>query len=160
MNFMLNLTPQEQDVLAEIIRLDDEYEALPIDKRAKFILSTEMRKEMRLNLKIEEKQFNIILGKLKKKTMFNTPLLDDKGILHPELKFKPDSDGFKIEVNLVMTTPKAETQQPIVEEQKQEVIIPIPSTIPTPPTEYKYDASKAPILEEEDFDFQIATPND
>jgi len=34
---MLNITPQERDVLAEIIRLNNEYSALPLEKRAKFI---------------------------------------------------------------------------------------------------------------------------
>lgn len=157
MNFLLNLTPQEQDVLAEIIRLDDEYEPLPIEKRAKFILSTEMRKEMRLNLKIEEKQFNILLGKLKKKTLFGTPLLDDRGVLHSELKFKPDSDGFKFEVNFVMTTSKEVTLPPIT---TTPVNNPNLNTPTTPPDVYKYDAAKAPILEEETFEFSLTPPND
>lgn len=164
MNFLLNLTPQEQDVLAEIIRLDDEYEVLSVDKRAKFILSTEMRKEMRLKIGVGEKQFNILLGKLKKKTLFGTPLLDDKGVLHPELKFKPDSDGFKFEVNFVMTavkpvqeslmTPKdlgPVTTEKVIEELQK---------LNTPPQEYKYDAAKAPIIEEETFEFSLTPPND
>jgi len=37
LNFMLELTPQEREVLSELIRLNQEYEALPEDKRAKFI---------------------------------------------------------------------------------------------------------------------------
>jgi len=110
MNFMLNLTPQERDVLAEIIRLDNEYAALPEEKRAKFILSTDMRKEMRELVKIEEKQFNVIISRLKKKLLFNKPLIDDNNLLHQELRYKPDQDGFRIEVNLVMTeTPSIPT---------------------------------------------------
>ena len=57
LNFMLELTPQEREVLSELIRLNQEYEALPEDKRAKFILSTDMRKEIRELLEIEEKHF-------------------------------------------------------------------------------------------------------
>ena len=47
---MLNLTPQERNVLAELVSLNNEYEALPEDKRAKFILSTDVRKEIREDL--------------------------------------------------------------------------------------------------------------
>ena len=77
MNFMLNLTPQERNVLAELVSLNNEYEALPEDKRAKFILSTDVRKEIREDLDIQEKQFNVIISKLRKKTMFGKPLIND-----------------------------------------------------------------------------------
>lgn len=174
MNFMLNLTPQERDVLAEVIKLDNEYEALPAEKRGKFILSTDMRKEIRENLNIEEKQFNVILSRLKspKKSFMGKTLIDDNNIIHPELKFKPDNDGFKFEVNFVMTAiaPKPFTQQldeQIIENhaQEQEFIeeqiwtAPVAEPITTP-TEYKYDAAKAPVLEEEDFGISIAPPNE
>jgi hypothetical protein len=174
MNFMLNLTPQERDILAELIRLDNEYEALPQDKRAKFILSTDMRKEIRELLNMEEKQFNVILSRLKsdKKSFMGKTLIDDNNIIHPELKFKPDNDGFKFEVNFVMTAiaPKPFTQQldeQIMENhaQEQEFIEEQIWTSPvaeptTTPTEYKYDAAKAPVLEEEDFGISIAPPNE
>jgi len=174
MNFMLNLTPQERDVLAEVIKLDNEYEALPAEKRGKFILSTDMRKEIRENLNIEEKQFNVILSRLKspKKSFMGKALIDDNNIIHPELKFKPDNDGFKFEVNFVMTaiTPKPFTQQldeEIMEKhtEEQEFIeeaiwtAPIPEPT-TAPTEYKHDAAKAPVLEEEDWDISITPPNE
>ena len=55
LNFMLELTPQEREVLSELVKLNHEYEALPKEKRAKFILSTDMRKETRETLEIEEK---------------------------------------------------------------------------------------------------------
>lgn len=163
MNFMLNLTPQERDVLAELIRLDNEYEALPQDKRAKFILSTDMRKEIREELNIEEKQFNVIISRLKKKMFFNKTILDDNNIIHPELKFKPDHDGFKIEVNLVMTAVQNKpiqdntfVEEPVEEINTQE----IETFTETIPTEYKHDASKAPVIEQEEFDFTISLPNE
>ena len=174
MNFMLNLTPQERDVLAEVIKLDNEYEALPAEKRGKFILSTDMRKEIRENLNIEEKQFNVILSRLKspKKSFMGKALIDDNNIIHPELKFKPDNDGFKFEVNFVMTaiTPKPFTQQldeEIMEKNQEEQAqieeaiwtAPIPEPTTTP-TEYKHDAAKAPVLEEEDWDISITPPNE
>jgi hypothetical protein len=162
MNFMLNITPQERDVLAEIIRLNNEYSALPEDKRAKFILSKDMRKEIRELVKIEEKQFNVIISRLKKKLLFNKPLLDDNNFLHPELCYLPDSDGFKIEVNLVMTAvkpsniPLQEPQEP----QEPEENLTSTTTDTVPPVEYKYDASKAPVLEEEEFDIEINLPDE
>jgi hypothetical protein len=175
MNFMLNLTPQERDVLAEVIKLDNEYEALPPEKRGKFILSTDMRKEIREGLNIEEKQFNVILSRLKspKKSFMGKALIDDNNIIHPELKFKPDQDGFKFEVNFVMTvvsTPvkqfTEELEDQMIEQRQEEANFVeeklwTPATEPiTTPTEYKYDASKAPVIEEEDFNISIAPPND
>lgn len=169
MNFMLNLTPQERDVLAELIRLDNEYSALPEDKRAKFILSTDMRKEIRDLVKIEEKQFNVIISRLKKKLLFNKPLIDDNNLLHSELRYKPDEDGFRIEVNLVMTstpttvaTPSpTEAPEAVEEPQFEENIVwDNEPTNQVPPTEYKHDASKAPVIEEETFDFTIAPPDE
>lgn len=162
MNFMLNITPQERDVLAEIIRLNNEYSALPLEKRAKFILSKDMRKEIRELVKIEEKQFNVIISRLKKKLLFNKPLLDDNNFLHPELCYLPDSDGFKIEVNLVMTNAKPNIISPLVVEELQEPQESIDTTtiIPEPPVEYKHDASKAPVLEEEEFDIEINLPDE
>jgi hypothetical protein len=176
MNFMLNLTPQERDVLAEVIKLDNEYEALPPEKRGKFILSTDMRKEIRDSLNIEEKQFNVILSRLKspKKSFMGKPLIDDNNIIHSELKFKPDQDGFKFEVNFVMTTlstpaPVAkqfteELEEEMVEQRQEEanfVEEQLWASEPiTAPTEYKYDAAKAPVLEEEEFNISITPPNE
>jgi len=149
MNFMLNLTPQERDVLAELVSLNNEYEALPEDKRAKFILSTDVRKEIREDLDIPEKQFNVIISKLRKKTMFGKPLINENNVLHSELQFKPDNDGFRIEVNLVMTTTiKKEEVKKEVKEEK------------LPPKEYKHDATKAPVIEEKEFDFTIDIPDE
>tara|TARA_B100000927_G_scaffold278670_1_gene261563 strand:- start:457 stop:897 length:441 start_codon:yes stop_codon:yes gene_type:complete len=146
---MLNLTPQERDVLAELVSLNNEYEALPEDKRAKFILSTDVRKEIREDLDIPEKQFNVIISKLRKKTMFGKPLINENNVLHSELQFKPDNDGFRIEVNLVMTT--TIKKEEVKEEVKEEKL---------PPKEYKHDATKAPVIEEKEFDFTIDIPDE
>jgi hypothetical protein len=176
MNFMLNLTPQERDVLGELIRLDNEYEALPDEKRAKFILSTDMRKEIRDSLNIEEKQFNVILSRLKsdKKSFMGKPLLSDQNVIHPQLRFKPDQDGFQFEVNLIMTTipPTAdkpaqtfneELDQQIMERHSEETAF-ITKELDSAMEHAKaavnaindIDASKAPIIEEEQFDFTIS----
>jgi hypothetical protein len=167
MNFLLDLTPQERGVLAEIIRLDNEYSMLPKDKRAKFILSTEIRKEIRDNVDLKEKQFNVVLSRLKTKTFFGKLILDDNNYIHPDLSFKPDSDGFKFEVNFVMTAAKPKTftealGQEMVNTQAQAVEEFVMSGTPAePPAEYKHDASKALVIEEEDFGIEILpTTND
>lgn len=182
MNFMLNLTPQERDVLAELIRLDNEYEALPPDKRAKFILSTDMRKEIRDTLNIEEKQFNVILSRLKsdKKSFMGKPLLGENNIIHPQLQFKHDQDGFQFEVNFIMTTiptntkkfteeldegimEKNQEEREYIEEQIWSAPVHDPAMEHAKATinaEKDIDASKAPILEEENFEFTINAPND
>lgn len=160
MNFMLNLTPQERDILAEIIRLDNEYSGLPEEKRAKFILSTDMRKEIRELVKIEEKQFNVIISRLKKKLLFNKPLINDNNLLHQELRYKPDEDGFKIEVNLVMTNTTPVVSKDIQEEVQEEIIQEDSPEEPTNYTEYKHDASKAPVIIEEEYDIEINIPDE
>lgn len=177
MNFMLNLTPQERDVLAELIKLDNEYEALPPDKRAKFILSTDMRKEIREKLSIEEKQFNVILSRLKnpKKSFMGKALIDENNIIHPELKFKPDQDGFKFEVNFVntITIPKPsktfteELDENIIEKHKEETQV-LTQQLDIVMEHAKaavnatrdIDASKAPVIIEEDFDITINLPDE
>lgn len=172
MNFMLNITPQERDVLAELIRLDNEYAALPQDKRGKFILSTDMRKEIREELEIEEKQFNVIISRLKKKLLFNKPLLGDDNSIHQELLFKPDEQGFRIEVNFVntITPPKTfteEVDEEIIERHREETRV-VNQQMDMAMEHAKaavnasrdIDASKAPVLEEEEFDISINLPDE
>lgn len=177
MNFMLNLTPQERDVLAELIRLDNEYEALPQDKRAKFILSTDMRKEIREKLSIEEKQFNVILSRLKnpKKSFMGKPLINDNNIIHPELKFKPDDQGFRFEVNFVntITNPRPsktfneELDEQIMEKHEEgtqfvtkELDMAMEHAKAAVNASKDIDASKAPVIIEEDFDITINLPDE
>jgi hypothetical protein len=162
--FMLNITSQERDILAELIKLDNEYEVLPPDKRGKFILSTDMRKEIQKKLDIKEKQFNVLIHKLKndpKKYFLGKPLIDENNLIHPELKWKPDSEGFSIEINFVMTAlPKIQEVKKVEVEENDS---PLPSSTTTdlkPPVEYQHDASKAPVIEEETFDFTITVPNE
>ena len=175
MNFMLNITPQERNVLAELIKLDHEYIALPQDKRGKFILSTDMRKEIRDSLQIEEKQFNVIISRLKKKLVMGRPLLGDDNSIHPELLFNPDEEGFRIEVNFVntITTPtpsKTFTEnldEQIIEQHREETQV-LTQQLDMAMEHAKaavnaskdIDASKAPVLEEEDFGITINLPDE
>ncbi len=173
MNFMLNITPQERDVLAELIRLDNEYAALPQDKRGKFILSTDMRKEIREELSIEEKQFNVIISRLKKKLLFNKPLLSENNAIHQELLFNPDEEGFRIEVNFVntITPPKPFTEEldeQIIEKDTEFITQQLDKTHDIIMEHAKaavnaskdIDASKVAVMEEEDFDISIDMPNE
>jgi hypothetical protein len=176
MNFMLNLTPQERDVLAELIKLDNEYEALPPDKRARFILSTDMRKEIREKLSVEEKQFNVILSRLKspKKSFMGKALIDENNIIHPELKFKPDQEGFRFEVNFVntITAPKPKTFTEELEEEiigghkeetkfvTQQLDMAMEHAKAAVNATRDIDASKAPVIIEEDFDITINLPDE
>lgn len=175
MNFMLNITPQERNVLAELIRLDHEYQALPQDKRGKFILSTDMRKEIREELKIEEKQFNVIISRLKKKLVMGKALLGEDNSIHPELLFQPDHEGFRIEVNFVNTI-TAPTQPKTFNEELNEQIIEKHNKETEQITQQldmamehakaavnasrDIDASKAPVLEEEDFGITLTLPDE
>lgn len=175
MNFMLNITPQERNVLAELIRLDHEYQALPQDKRGKFILSTDMRKEIREELKIEEKQFNVIISRLKKKLVMGKALLGEDNSIHPELLFQPDHEGFRIEVNFVNTI-TAPTPSKTFNEELDEQIVNIHQEETEQITQKldmamehakaavnasrDIDASKAPVIEEEDFGITLTLPDE
>jgi|TARA_R100001443_G_scaffold116135_1_gene135751 hypothetical protein len=115
MNFLMGATPQERDVIAELVVLNREYEALPVDKRAKFILSTDMRKEIREKLDIEEKQFNGLISRLKKIQYMGRPVLSSDGVLNAGLIFEPDSDGLEIQIKMSMS------KQPLHRPEKKEI---------------------------------------
>jgi hypothetical protein len=161
MNFILKITTQELEVLAEIIKLNNEYEALPNPKRAKFILSTDMRKEMREYLEIEEKQFNGVIFKLKSKMYLGSTILDTDGVLNKNLVFKPSSDGFKIEVNLIRTDVSTPAVESIVSKEEPLTNTPIIPVIENLATEEKdfHDMSKVAPMEDYDIDFTIDEPS-
>ena len=120
LNFMLNLSDQERGVLAQIIKLNNDYETLSPDKRAKFILSTDMRKEMCEELDISIAHFAVVLSSIKKKTFLGThQILDDKNVIHPYLMFKPDEEGFRIEVDFN----KVEEEEEVIEPPKKQVVV-------------------------------------
>ena len=135
LNFSINASPQEREVLAEIIQLNNEYEALPAKQRAKFILSTDMRKEMRTKLEIKELQFNTLISRIKQKTIFGQPIFDDNGILNEFLAVKPDNEGIQIEINLVNAIAKPEATK--------EVVVPKQTRAEEPQTEVKKLAKDA-----------------
>lgn len=126
MNFLIGATPQERQVISELIRLNNDYEALDDpEKRAKFILSTEMRREMRNRLDMKEKQFNTIIARLKKIKTFNgKTVLDTNGVLNPALIYKPSKDGYEIMLRIKNTEkPKSTTKEnkPNDEENEEKI---------------------------------------
>ena len=100
-NFAMDLSQQERRVLAKIIKLNHEYEALPVEQRVKFIMSTDMRKEMRTELSMSEANFNNIVSRLKKKTFFASPILSEDNLINSGLMIKTDSEGINISIELV-----------------------------------------------------------
>ena len=136
MNFIFDATEQERSVVSELIKLNNEYEALEEKKRAKFILSTDMRKEMRKNLDINEKQFNILISRLKKKKLFNETFISKDGVLNPNLLFKADEEGYEILIRLK----KRKEQKKKAEK---------PSKKETKPVENKSSDKEASITKEE-----------
>ena len=136
LNFMLNLSDQERGVLAQIIKLNNEYESLSPDKRAKFILSTDMRKEMCDELDISIAHFAVVLSGIKKKKFLGIhQILDDNNVIHPYLMFKPDEEGFRIEVdfNKVEESLEQETTQEVnesINNKPEENVIPEKKELP------------------------------
>lgn len=152
LKFISNLSDQENDTLAQLIKLNYEYMALPEDRRAKFLLSTEMRKEMRTHANIEEKQFNGLIARLKKKNFMGSPILSEEGILNPNLFFKPDEEGFKIEVIFKFVSDSVQIiPNEVVEQIPTEEIKPIPSQeiLPGRPDDYE---------EETEFSIELTPP--
>ena len=62
-----------------------------------------------------------------------------------------------------MTSVPATNQLKVIEELVEEELgneVSNQESNQVPPIEYKHDASKAPVLEEEEFDFTIASPDE
>jgi hypothetical protein len=100
LNFGMGLTSKEIEVLAEFVRLNNDYVALDPEKRAKFIFSTDMRKEVMSKLDMDEGGLNNILSRLRKATFIGKPILSKENIICDELLCKPRGDGYSIVVNL------------------------------------------------------------
>jgi predicted transcriptional regulator len=101
MNFGMNLTDKEIEVLAEFVRLNNDYEALEPIMRAKFIFSTDMRKEIMEKLQMEESSFNNILSRLRKATFIGKPVLSKENVICEDLLCKPRQDGYTLTINLI-----------------------------------------------------------
>jgi hypothetical protein len=106
-------------------------------------------------------------------------LLGDDNSIHPELLFNPDEEGFRIEVNFVntITTPspsKTFTEnldEQIIEQHREDTEVITQELNKTHDIIMEHakaavnaskdiDASKAPVLEEEDFGITINLPDE
>lgn len=156
LRFISNLSDQENDTLSQLIKLNYEYLALPEDRRAKFLLSTEMRKEMRTAANIEEKQFNGLIARLKKKSFMGAPILSEEGVLNPNLFFKPDDEGFKIEVIFkFVADDKQKSSAVLVPTVEQE---PVQETVPTVSEEIQPGRPEGYVDEDNDFQIELTPP--
>jgi hypothetical protein len=103
------------------------------------------------------------------------PLLGDDNSIHPELLFSPDEEGFRIEVNFVntITTPSQsktftkELDEKVMEKHKedtefitQQLDMAMEHAKAAVNASRDIDASKAPVLEEEDFGITINLPDE
>lgn len=116
LNFLLDLTHQERDVLAEIIKLNNKYKSLAVEDRARFIFCTEMRNDMCEKLSLKKSQLANITTRLRKKSLSGVPLIDEDNMLNPYLLIEPDSDGFRLEINLVNTNLISEVKPEVIEQ--------------------------------------------
>lgn len=78
------LTTRELEVFAEILFVNNEYSALPIDKRAVFINSGAIKKQIRDKLGLTPAGLNNILIKLENKKFINGLPLYSSGRVNPQ----------------------------------------------------------------------------
>jgi hypothetical protein len=115
---------------------------------------------MRKLTKIDEKPFNGIIARLKKKSFMGTSILSEEGILHSGLMFNPDHEGFRIDVTLKKGASIPSTQQ------AQPTSSPSEQSVPKDNVESKKSAEIAPGRpegyqeQEEHFEFTILPPNE
>lgn len=101
-------TNQEKDVLAEYIKLSHEYEALPTEKRNKFIFSQEIRKEVAAKVNIKDaNQVATVISTIKSKDFFGFKLIDEDNNILENLLVKPDLNkgDYNIIINFIKTQP-------------------------------------------------------
>lgn len=96
-----DFSPQEKDVIAEYIKLNNDYSALPIERRLKFIFSSDVRKEVADKLGMTDaNQVSTVISKIKKKKYLGTPIFDEDNKLMDALLFAPgNKEGFQITIN-------------------------------------------------------------
>jgi len=147
LNFSLNLSPQEQLVLAKLIEYNIEYSSIEENKRAKFILSTEIRQEIYRDLGMKSTAFSQVLKRLKTKKFFGKEILSESGVLNKTLIIEPSEEG--IELGLILTR----------KEEPAKAVYPTPTPIPkpTPSVPEEIIDEVLPIKEEQEIE-SVAKP--
>lgn len=141
LNFAMGLTEQEQIVLAKLVEYNIEYKALDPSKRAKFILSTSIKKEICEAIDMKLSGFTQILLRLKRKKFFGNDIIDDEGVLHPSLIVTPDKEGLSIIISFaiqktITETPIATVETPSEIQEDTVVNDEVPVIDKTIPTDY------------------------
>jgi|TARA_R110000851_G_scaffold36063_3_gene94395 hypothetical protein len=96
-----DFSPQEKDVIAEYIKLNDDFSALPIERRLKFIFSSDIRKEVAEKLGMTDaNQVSTVISKIKKKDYLGSAIFDEDNKIMDALLFKPgNNEGFQVTIN-------------------------------------------------------------
>jgi hypothetical protein len=97
-NFLIepSLTPKEIEVMSLILEYNQEYAALPKDKRAAYILSSTIKAELKDKLDIKSSNLANILKALKTKTYNGEQVLSSDGVnAHMDIPI-PDAVVFKM----------------------------------------------------------------
>jgi hypothetical protein len=105
---------QEKDVLAEFIKLSNDYSALPVDKRNKFIFSQEMKKEVAVKLGMKEwRQVSTVISTIKSKDLYGLKVIDDDNNILESLLIKPDLNvgSYNIIINFTKSNLKIQNEQ-------------------------------------------------
>ena len=91
-NALFNFTPVEISIIVELYLLKQKAVGTPEDILNEWLLSTNNRKKIQTTLEISASNFNVVLHRLKEKTISGAPAL--------ELKFLPASltNSFKISI--------------------------------------------------------------
>lgn len=105
---------QEKDVLAEFIKLSNDYSALPADKRNKFIFSQEMKKEVAAKLGMKEwRQVATVISTIKSKDLYGLKVIDDNNNILDSLLINPDLNvgSYNIIINFTKSNLKTQNEQ-------------------------------------------------
>jgi hypothetical protein len=78
------LTTRELEVFAELLNANNEYSALPVDKRALFINSGAIKKQIKDKLSLTSAGLNNIIIKLENKKFINGLPLYKAGVVNPQ----------------------------------------------------------------------------
>ena len=94
---------QEKDVIAEYIKLNNDYSALPVERRIKFLFSSDVRKEVADKLGMTDaNQVSTVISKIKKKDYLGAKIFAEDNSIMKELLISPDNNqGFQININFI-----------------------------------------------------------
>tara|TARA_R110000751_G_scaffold1232_3_gene4721 strand:+ start:206 stop:844 length:639 start_codon:yes stop_codon:yes gene_type:complete len=112
------LTNKELSVLAAIMYYNDRYRKLPQPERSEYIMSTDIRKKIRVKLELKANHLNNIIARLKQKYYLGAPVLNNSQ-LAPTLDIYLDNN-ISIEFKLnYAEEPRAVDRKPVKKVQSK-----------------------------------------